>query len=345
MTASSLVLGLDIGGANIKAATSHGDSVNVPFAIWKSPEELPEMLRQIGFRWGLPETVLITMTAELADCFPDKASGVRAIAAAVAASFQDSRIAIYCVTGRFETVAQVLAEPLPAAASNWHALALAWARTLPGESGLLLDIGSTTSDVIPFANGRVVARGTTDFTRLQAGELVYTGVLRTPLCAVASHVRIGDTPVPVAAEWFATTRDVYLLTGDLVEQPDDCETADHRPATRAHAAARLLRMVCADASECSINVAHHLAAQFAEAQKLQLRSAVRQVLKSLAPRGPTRLVVSGGGSFLARKVFEETPELIGTPIESGHCDNQPADDNAGCAQALLVLWRAEIGET
>ena len=54
---------------------------------------------------------------------------------------------------------------------------------------LLIDVGSTTADVVPIVAGRVAATGRNDLERLQAGELVYTGVLRTNLAAIARACR------------------------------------------------------------------------------------------------------------------------------------------------------------
>ena len=49
---------------------------------------------------------------------------------------------------------------------------------------LLLDLGSTTCDIIPIAYAHPQPFGRTDTARLKSGELVYCGVRRTPLCAV-----------------------------------------------------------------------------------------------------------------------------------------------------------------
>ena len=79
--------------------------------------------------------------------------------------------------------------------------------------------------------------GRTDPERLQSGALVYTGARRTPVCAVLGGT--AHPPLRVAAEWFATMLDVYLLLGDIRENELDTNTADGRPATRAAAAARI----------------------------------------------------------------------------------------------------------
>ena len=52
--------------------------------------------------------------------------------------------------------------PLLAAASNWHALARFAGRYVPRGTGLLVDIGSTTCDIIPLVDGEPASGGRTD---------------------------------------------------------------------------------------------------------------------------------------------------------------------------------------
>ena len=134
--------------------------------------------------------------------------------------------------GQFHLIAAILENPLLAAASNWLALATIAARLVGQGGGLLIDVGSTTTDIIPLIDGNPAPRGRTDTERLGSGELVYTGVRRTPVCALADRLPFGGVPTGLAAELFATTHDVYLTLGALPEKPDDTDTADGRPATR-----------------------------------------------------------------------------------------------------------------
>jgi probable H4MPT-linked C1 transfer pathway protein len=167
----------------------------------------------------------------------------------------------------------------------------------------LIDIGSTTVDFIPLRDGLPAAAGTTDMERLLAGQLVYTGVERSPVCALVQSLPYRGHDCPVAQEVFATTRDVYLLQDDLPESPDDRHTADHQPATRAAACRRMARMLSAqetqfgpeDATQCARHVAH-------EQLKLLVRAAQR-VLQHLEPP-PAVAILSGHGEFLARRLLK-----------------------------------------
>src|SRR5262249_10334863 len=72
-------LGLDIGGANLKAAHSGGNVRIQPFPLWKHPGELTEVLRELVDSMPAADVLAVTMTGELCDCFDSKRQGVLAI--------------------------------------------------------------------------------------------------------------------------------------------------------------------------------------------------------------------------------------------------------------------------
>ena len=287
---SLAVLGLDIGGANLKAAHSAGAARSRPFALWKSPAALPNALRELLRVWPPYDLLAVTMTGELCDCFATKREGVRTILDAVSAAAGATPVRGWLTDGRLADLTTARAEPLLAAASNWLALATFAGRFAPRGPALLIDVGSTTTDIVPLLDGKPVPRGRTDTERLRRGELAYTGVVRTPLCAI-----LGGRG---AAELFATTRDVYLMLGRLPEDPSDCDTADGRPATRACAEARVARMVCADLETSTADERCKLAKRVLLRQVTHVGECIRQVAGTL-PRVPETIVLSGIGDFLA----------------------------------------------
>ena len=321
-----LVLGLDIGGANIKAATSDGGCASVAFAIWKNKTGLLQELQQLPLLAGTrPDLVALTMTAELADCFETKAEGVEFIIATVAEAFPDSVVRVWLTSGEFAELHDAIELPQLVAAANWHALATWAGRAVPVGPALLIDVGSTTTDVIPLLNGIPCPQGFTDLQRLAYSELVYTGVRRTPICAIVHHVPLLDEsrlhelqsnnigpadtlPIPVAAELFATSLDVHLINQDIAEDSQDLNTADGRPATREAALNRLAQVVCCDRDEISdvqlSFIGRHVAAQ----QVTQIASAVINRLRyvsDLAGTSPdsVQLLLSGSGDWLAEKAI------------------------------------------
>jgi len=331
-----LALGLDIGGANLKAATSSGVAKTTAFEIWRAPQELTPHLRELIAGFPPADVLAVTMTAELADCFATKADGVAAIVAAACAAAGQAPVIIWTTAGEFVHPNVAVEKAKWVAAANWHALAT-WAGHLaPRGKALLVDIGSTTTDVIPLHDGRPVSHGTNDLERLLNHELIYTGARRTPLCAVSSHVLVRGRSCPVAAEFFATTLDMYLLLGLIPEDKDDRKTADGRPATIACAHDRLTRMVCCDREEIGIAEARSIARQFALAQQKQLSAAITEVVTRDASR-LEMLVVAGSGAFLAMKTVAEHPKVQGT--RTIHLAEVLSAElaEAACAYAVAVL--------
>lgn len=299
-------VGLDIGGANLKAATNDGEAVDRPFPLWKEPKRLSSELKSLLASFPESDLAAVTMTGELADCFASKAEGVQSIIDAVkAATHKPSQF--WSTGGEFLDAENAASVPRLIAASNWHALATFCGRLVPHGAAILIDVGTTTTDIIPLSDGAVCAEGMTDPERLCSGELVYTGAARTPLCAFGPHVVIDGASRAIAAEFFATTLDVHLLLGHVLEDPRDTNTADGRPVMRANALSRLARMFCADPEEIGEDALLRYAAAIAEQQRLLIAEALQRVV-ARCERRPTMLL-SGSGAFLAKQVLESRPDF------------------------------------
>jgi probable H4MPT-linked C1 transfer pathway protein len=330
-------LALDVGGANIKASHESGHAQSHSFELWKNPADLTRVLSNLATEFPPSSRIALTMTAELCDCFATKAEGVLYVLKATSDAFPGLPISVWCVDGRFRDVNAVRSEPRLAAASNWLALAEVAARVIPTGPGLLIDIGSTTSDLIPLADGRALPRGLTDTDRLRTGELVYAGGRRTPVCALAAELPFRGMMTGLAAELFATTLDVYLTLGEIPADSGDHATADGRPATPGAALARLARMVCADPDEFTADDAVELARSADSALLARLESAARGACESTVGP-PAFAIVSGSGEPLARRLAER---LLGPsdPIVCLRDAWGPAASSAACAHALVVLAR------
>jgi probable H4MPT-linked C1 transfer pathway protein len=340
--ASASWIALDIGGANIKAAHTSGGARLLPFELWKRPDELPRVLACLASTLPPADRVAVTMTAELCDCYATKAEGVTRILDAVVRVFRGRKIRVWGTDERFHDVTDLVTHPGLAAAANWLALATLAARLLPRGSGLLIDIGSTTTDLIPLRDGRVAAQGRTDTQRLGTGELVYAGVRRTPVCALATELTVRGEPTGLSAELFATTLDVYLTLAEIAPDPSDLATADGRPATVAAARDRLARMVGADRDAFSTDDALAFARAADEALLVRLVAAADRVCLATVGR-PEAAVVAGSGEFLARRLARRVLAAE-SPIVALNEAWGPVASGAGCAYALMVLAGEREGE-
>ncbi len=311
-------LAVDIGGANTKAAWLRGTSlrtVSRPFEVWRDREGLAAVLREIATEPA--DAVAITMTAELSDAFRTKREGVAFVLDAAEAVFGDP--SVLTTAGELISVEAARARPWDVAAANWVATALAVAREHP--DALLIDVGSTTADVIPIAGGGIAASGRNDLERLLAGELVYTGVLRTNLAAIAPRVPVRGGWCPVASELFAISADVHLVLGHL--EAYDCPTPDGRPATVEFARERLARLVCSDVDQLDHAEIDEIAAYLHGEQVRQIEEAARGV----GSDGP--VVPAGAGAFLAREVGARLGRAVGA-------------EAVGPAAALAALLAASL---
>ena len=235
-------LGIDIGGANIKLADGRGFADAQPFALWKHSQRLAHELRTQIAHAPPCDHLAVAMTGELADCYATKAEGVKRILEAVEEASDRRHTRVYLSRGVLVSPQVAMTRAREAAAANWHALARFAERLVGDSSALVIDVGSTTCDVVPLVDGKVASVGGTDTQRLLTGELLYTGVERSPVCAVLDRVPYRGQECTVAQELFATTRDVYVVLDELPEGGEPELTADGRPnqkawarATRAHA--------------------------------------------------------------------------------------------------------------
>jgi probable H4MPT-linked C1 transfer pathway protein len=278
-----MILGLDIGGANTKAASSDGvlaESVYLP--LWKHAL-LEEVLGRFAAR--RPEAVAVVITGELADCFSCKREGISALTGAVRKAFS-------CPVYFWGADGFSWTDPMELAAANWAASAALLAREV-GDC-LFVDMGSTTTDLIPIRDGKALA-ARTDFMRLAAGELVYMGLLRTRLDALLPVARVGGWRVPLAPEYFAIMADARLGLGEIGEQRYSCETPDGAGKDRLAALRRLARSVCADLEEIGEPAALAIARQACERQMSILVEALERQVQS---HGLRRVVAAGIGEGL-----------------------------------------------
>src|SRR5215204_1873006 len=338
-TRMSATLAMDIGGANTKAAWLHGDSlrtVSRPFEVWRDREALTAVLREVAAEAGEADAVAITMTAELSDAFRTKREGVAFVLDAAEAALGGRPLSVLTTAGELVPVAEARARPWDVAAANWMATALAVAGA--HRDALLIDIGSTTTDIVPIAAGRVAATGRNDLERLLTGELVYTGVLRTNLAAIAPRVPVRGGWCPVSSEYFAISADVHLVLGRLAQEAYDCPTPDGRPATVEFARERIVRLVCADVEELDGGEVDAIAAFLYGEQLRQIEEAARRVQRPLPLEAP--VIAVGSGVFLGREVAARLERAVADPPAPWGATG----GEAAPAAALAALLAARLRE-
>lgn len=299
------VIGWDIGGAHVKACLQQGgqvqDVAQWPCPLWLGLDRLDAALQAAQARWPgeLPRARhAVTMTGEMADLFEDREDGVRRIAQELARTL-GAHEALHFFAGDAgwcrDTGVPQCWEAI--ASANW--LATARHAMLGFDTGVLVDIGSTTSDFIVFGAGRVKTAARSDTQRLASGELLYHGVVRTPLCAVAQRIDWRGAPHHVMNEFFATSADVYRLTGELDPAHDQHDSADHAPKSLPATRQRLARMIGLDRRDGTPAEWLEFARAWRAAQLRVLGGELRRVLAAHAvPAAEAVFVGAGCGDFL-----------------------------------------------
>lgn len=289
----SLRVGWDLGGAHVKAALCRDGVIEkvwqLPCPLWRGLEWLDRAVAAVA--GALPACDHgITLTGEMADIFPNREAGVRALLARFAARVRGD-VYVFADTGFIPLSKLNFVDHRQIASQNWQ-LPVRWL-SHHLDTALYLDIGSTTTDIAVISDRHPMIRGSDDHRRLRSGELLYFGVVRTPLMALTREVPFQGHYIPLMAEHFATTADVYRILGHLSPDKDQAETADGGDRSVEASMRRLARMVGLDLEDAPALDWRHLARSFHELLLQRLTLACLRHCHGLAC-----LVGAGVGRFL-----------------------------------------------
>lgn len=338
------VIGWDLGGAHLKAARLDGGGaiesvLQLPCPLWQGIEHLHRAIDQALAALAPAPIHAVTMTGEMADLFPNRPAGVVRLVAALRQCLPEATMRCYAGAAGFVDPAGAAAAAPRIASANWMASAAVVAACLP--EAVFIDVGSTTTDLVAVQGSRVLAWGGNDGERLLSGELLYTGVVRTPVMALAGEVPFAGDWVPVVPELFATAADVHRLTGHLAEAADQHPAADGGEKSVAGSARRLARMIGRDVESAPLPEWQRLAQWLADAQATRLDAAWDRLLSRVRLDAGAPVVLAGVGRFvaaeLARRRRAPTVEF-GCLLPGAAAERDRASD---CAPAVAVAWLAQ----
>ena len=306
------MIGIDVGGANLKVVNDDGAHLHY-CPLWEGAP-LTNLLNR--YVTAPDDPAAVVMSGELADCFESKMEGISFIVDAVKKVFPNARF--YGTDGQFHDCA------VPQlAAANWLASADYLRAEYP--DAVLLDIGSTTADILPLARFESM-KGLTDLRRLQKGYLIYTGMLRGNIATLLKSVTLEGVVTPVSSEYFAISADAHLVLGHITSAQYSCDTPDKKEKTGTAALRRLARVVCADLDEIGTDGAYQIADQFWEKQRDLICDQVQRVA---AEEGAGQIIVAGIGA----RLFSQELDGIDLFKEIGsYADALPAFSVLGVAK-------------
>lgn len=277
------IAGFDIGGANTDLAIidfdQGGDIENIKadfryLPMWMKNEELGNyLLDLIGDEITQLDAVGVSMTAELVDAYKTKKEGVLDIVKKVEDTFEIP-VAYVGFSGMMNA-AQVNSDPLHVAAANW--IATSQIASIMSSNCILVDVGSTTTDIIPIKNGSECAMGRSDLERLGTGELVYTGTLRTNVAALVDKVPFDDGWFRVSSELFAISADVHHVLGNITTEEYSCDTPDGAGKRKKDSLRRISRVLCGDLEVLSTSDIESICDYIYNQQALKISEAILEV--------------------------------------------------------------------
>ena len=335
-------VGWDIGGAHLKAARLSPNAnvaavLQIACPLWRGISELERAYQTTCKEMSIlsnttNHTHVVTMTGELADSFGDRKQGVyhildvmhRLLGQPFEVYAGDKGILNHDDVSDTESVAS----------QNWHATA-EWLAAGCAE-GILVDMGSTTTDLVPFKHGCLEVQGYDDAMRMRYGELIYTGISRTPVMAISDHFDIDGVNYPITAENFATIADVYRILGQLSEDDDLYPTCDNAAKTMFASARRLERMFGFDWAG-DLDATRAKAEAIANVQQQKISHALGILIKRAQLSDDAYIIGAGSG----HKIVQCIAKRLGLRFMPFHrlLDNLPKhleDAICRCASAVSV---------
>ncbi len=333
--------GWDLGGVNLKLAhIEDGRTVavtQIPCRALSEPRKFDLALETALATIGTDDRPhAVTMTGELSDVFASRYEGVAYLVALMRKTTGDATR--FYSLGGFADAHEAIAQWTDVASANWHASA-AFAASIQ-DSGLLVDAGTTTTDLIPFKEGKPRAIGRNDGERLTEGELIYRGIVRTPVMAIASQAPFMGRMQGLAAERFATMADVYRLTGEIPSDADPFATADNRGKSLDESAARLARMLGRDVEDADFIAWKALAHYLARKQLEQIEADARALIEREALPLGAPVIGAGCGRFLAQSLANRLERPYRDFADLVDCDDGVREMVARCAPAVAVAQLA-----
>jgi len=345
----TVIFGWDIGGAHLKLAIKETCLTHVQqyvCPIWQGMDKLEKILQHITQEFPVVQQAQhhITMTAELADIFPDRETGIQQIHECISRYLPIENI--YYFTGD-ALIQGALINPQhyqAIASANW--LATTCHISQYHAEGLVIDVGSTTTDIIPFFAGEPAHRGYTDQERLYTGELVYTGITRTALMSLTDKAPWAGQWLPLMAEHFATTADIYRLTEQLPSDVDLHPAADNGEKTLLGSARRLARLLANDIyGEDEVPAYQQLAHYFIRQQKYKLHAALELHYAYHRIQANTPFIGVGIGRFLVQQLAQEFKQPYYDSSELFEATSQTISDRAVmCAPAAALTYLSYLIE-
>ena len=234
-------LGIDIGGANLKiVGLNKKKQINFvsqeKCEIWKGLSKFDDKITKINKIISKKTVVGVTMTAEMCDNFKKRKEGVKRIIKHIRRSlnknvyfWENIKNKSFSINPSYKNVASM----------NWLATGTLISKKI--SNAIVIDLGSTTTDLIFIRKNQIINKGFSDLKRIIFSELIYTGFTRTPIFGITNKLKFNKKNYPVLPENFANISDVYRVLKKASSRIDLFDTMDGRSKSFLNSSRRIAR--------------------------------------------------------------------------------------------------------
>ena len=287
-------LGIDIGGAhikivclNIKKEVCYVGYKQCP--LWKGIENLKREIKFINsLITNKNNKCCITMTGELCDIFKNRRSGAKEIIKVC--KLINCRKFYYTKLDEMFTSRPKFDEII---SMNWHSIGKLSEKKV--KNAILIDFGSTTTDLICIKNGQMKYESSDDFGRINNSELLYTGFMRTPLFAITPYINYIKKRIKLIPENFSNTSDIYRIKKEIKKNFDIDNTLDNRSKTLESSMQRVSRSLGFDFKKEDQRLIKKISEEISNIQLKEIAKKIFEMMKTYGLKKNTSIIISGIG--------------------------------------------------
>ena len=305
MNKKILYLGIDIGGAHIKIVglDQFQNICLIKYRkcyLWKNPKKLKQEVTFINSLSNNKNILCgVTMTAELCDIFPDRLTGAKLILN----ECKKIKFKTFLYSKSDKVFEKLQSNNLSNLMSmNWHSIGKYLTHFV--KNALIIDLGSTTTDFICIKNGKIMNKAFNDFKRLSNGEILYTGLMRTPLFAIKKNVKYKSKNISIIPEYFSNTSDIYRINKKIKKEFDIDDETDFSDKNVIGSYKRIARSFGMDYHSKDKFFIKKLSENIMNEQLNTINKNTEKLLKKFNMKKKSLIILSGIGQEVLKKLFK-----------------------------------------
>ncbi len=299
-------LGVDIGGAHIKiiGLDKSREICLVEYRKFYFWEEYKNFHNEIDYINSLSIKNIkcaITMTAELCDVFENRKEGFEFIKN----ECQRIKFNYFFYVNKKNNFSRIEdSSHKDIISMNWHSMGK-YLKNIFSDA-ILIDFGSTTTDFVHVKNGIISNKFFDDFSRLNNNELIYTGVIRTPIFGLQKAINYKGMEFKIIPEQFSTTGDLFRIKKKIKNNFDIDEESNSSKIKVQNSYQRVARSFGLDFSKNKKRLIDGLCELLIAYQLTIIKKNLRILIKKFMFKSRVPIVISGIGQDILYDFLKES---------------------------------------